>query len=204
MRSVSTQAFRNVRIPLSLLAAGIGLALTAAPADAATTKKKEPAAKPAAARQCGPTEDEMALHIRALKEEMMVGALSCNTREGYGTFVRQFEPQLVASGKRMTAVFVRQYGKGGVREVDTFTTKLANEAMKRHMEKGTDVFCADQKKLYDEVLALRGEQLHRYALTRPVTVVTPLQASVPCTTSATATPGAVTPINASVSTAAKQ
>lgn len=194
---MSTQASRSARIPTSLFLAGIALALVAGPATAATTKKKEPAAKPAAAKQCGPTDDEMALHVRALKEEMMVGALSCNSRDGYGTFVRQFEKELVSSGKRMTAVFVRQYGKSGVREVDTFTTKLANDAMRRHMEKGTDVFCADQKKLYDEVLALRGEQLDRYALTRPVTISTPVKASVPCTSSAN-----TAPMNATVTTVA--
>lgn len=158
----------------------------AAPALAASSKSKS--ARPAAApKECVPSPEEAALHVRALKEEMMVGALSCDSRIGYGEFVRKFEKQLTTSGRRMQSVFK---GHGGVSAMDAFNTRLANEAMRQHMEKGTPVFCADSKKLYDEVLALRGDALTDYALKRPIPIATPIRPNCPAPKSAEATPPA--------------
>lgn len=144
----------------------------ASPAFAATSKST----KPPATKECVPSPEEAALHVRALKEEMMVGALSCDSRTGYGDFVRKFEKQLTTSGKRMQTAFKSH---GGISAMDKFNTRLANEAMRQHMEKGTPVFCADSKKLYDEVLALRGDALTEYALKRPIPIATPLRPSCP-------------------------
>jgi hypothetical protein len=156
----------------------------AGPAVAATSKSKsaKPAA-PAATKECKPSAEEAALHVRALKEEMMVGALSCDSRIGYGEFVRKFEKQLVTSGKRMQTAFK---GHGGVSEMDRFNTKLANEAMRQHMEKGTPIFCADSKKLYDEVLALHGDALIDYAQKRPMPIASPIRPSCPVAKTASA------------------
>ncbi|MDB5367287.1 MAG: hypothetical protein JWM77_3214, partial [Rhodospirillales bacterium] len=105
-----------------------------------------------------------------------VVARSCDSRTGYGDFVRKFEKQLTTSGKRMQTAFKSH---GGINAMDKFNTRLANEAMRQHMEKGTPVFCADSKKLYDEVLALRGDALTEYALKRPIPIATPLRPSCP-------------------------
>ncbi|GIL40344.1 hypothetical protein TMPK1_25810 [Rhodospirillales bacterium TMPK1] len=156
----------------------------AGPAVAATSKSAKPAA-PAAAKECKPSAEEVAIHVRALKEEMMVGALSCDSRIGYGEFVRKFEKQLTTSGKHMQSAFK---GHGGVSEMDRFNTKLANEAMRQHMEKGTPVFCADSKKLYDEVLALNGDALIDYAQKRPVPIASPIRSNCPVPKTASAAP----------------
>lgn len=156
----------------------------ASPAFAATSKSAKPAA-PAAPKECRPSPEEEALHLRALKEEMMVGALSCDSRIGYSEFVRKFEKQLKVSGARMRAAFKNH---GGESEMDRFNTKLANEAMRQHMEKGTPVFCADSKKLYDDVLALNGDALFDYAQKRPIPIVSPLRPSCPVAKTAAAEP----------------
>ncbi len=145
------------------------------PAIAATSKSAKLAA-PAAPKECQQSPEEAALHVRALKEEMMVGALSCDTRIGYSEFVRKFEKQLKTSGDRMKVAFK---GYGGINEMDRLNTKLANEAMRQHMEKGTPVFCADAKKLYDEVRAANGDALIGYAQKRPMPVATPMRPSCP-------------------------
>jgi hypothetical protein len=166
-----------------ILAACIAAAV-AAPAIAAPAKKKQ--AMPAAPKECRPSADEAALHVRALKEEMMVGALSCDSRAGYNAFVRKFEKELNASGNRMKAVF---RSRGGTREMDIFNTKLANEAMRQHMEKGTPVFCADSKKLFEEVLALPTNQLPDYAVKRPFPITLPVKQSCPAPRTTSASTG---------------
>jgi hypothetical protein len=154
----------------------------ASPAIAATSKTAKPAAT-SATKECRPSPEEEALHVRALKEEMMVGALSCDSRIGYSEFVRKFEKQLKVSGARMKALFK---GHGGEPEMDRFNTKLANEAMRQHMEKGTPVFCADSKKLYDEVLALNGDALVDYAQKRPIPIASPIRPKCPTPKTASA------------------
>ncbi|MDB5366772.1 MAG: hypothetical protein JWM77_2699, partial [Rhodospirillales bacterium] len=71
----------------------------ASPAFAATSKSTKPPTTKE--KECVPSPEEAALHVRALKEEMMVGALSCDSRTGYGEFVHKFEKQLTTSGRRM-------------------------------------------------------------------------------------------------------
>jgi hypothetical protein len=185
---LSVRRFR----PWILAACVVGAA--AAPAVAATSKSTKSKPAPAASKECRPSAEEAALHVRALKEEMMVGALSCDTRAGYNEFVNKFEKVLTSSGQRMKAVFRT---RGGTREMDSFNTKLANEAMRQHMEKGTPVFCADSKKLYDEVLALPTSQLSDYALKRPFPIASPLKPSCPTpprtATTQTGTTGSSTP-----------
>lgn len=163
------------------VAAACVAGVLAGPAFAATSRKSAKPAPAPASKECRPSPEETALHVRALKEEMMVGALSCDSRIGYNEFVRKFEPQLKTSGARMKAAF---RSHGGESEMDRFNTKLANEAMRQHMEKGTPVFCADSKKLYDEVLALHGDALNDYALKRPVPIASPVRPSCPTKTAA--------------------
>lgn len=154
------------------------------PAVAATSKStKHSAPTHSAPKECRPSAEEVALHVRALKEEMMVGALSCDSRIGYGEFVRKFERQLKTSADRMRSAF---RSHGGTTAMDQFNTKLANEAMRQHMEKGTPVFCADSKKLYDEVLALNGDALVEYAQKRPIPIATPIRPTCPAPKSVSA------------------
>lgn len=72
-----------------------------------------------------PTDPHPVIAIRGLQARLMVAALSCGLRDGYGAFVTRFSNQLAANAD---ALAVRFRGRGGRKAIDSLVTRLANAA----------------------------------------------------------------------------
>lgn len=106
----------------------------------------------AAAAPCAALPDRGALQVRMLQTELMVAALSCNQRDNYNAFVKRFQPELVSQGQRLQRFFKREYGAGATRSLNSFITRIANEASRRSMAQGGG-YCQTAAALYQDAKA---------------------------------------------------
>ncbi len=99
----------------------------------------------------GPAE-RAALELRLMQTELMVAALSCNARASYNTFVTRYQQTLVAGGRTLRSMFRAVHGRNATRRLDSFITRVANEASRRSLR---DVagFCSRNR---DAFAALNG------------------------------------------------
>ncbi|MBB4287287.1 hypothetical protein [Roseospira goensis] len=117
-----------------LLLAGVLAALVLTPAAARAWEPGAPgptihirsAPSPPQRPQCqGGGQPPPVIAIRALQTRLMVAALSCGARAGYGAFVTRFSNQLAANAD---ALSVRYRHRGGRAAIDSLVTRLANAA----------------------------------------------------------------------------
>jgi hypothetical protein len=109
-----------------------------------------------------------AAHVRVLQTDLQVAALECANVEGhsytneYNTFIARMSDMLVIEAKRLKAHFQRAFGGASGRELDTFVTKVANDASGRSMQ--DMAFCANSASLFQNALAIEKPQLEQAAL----------------------------------------
>lgn len=129
-------------------------ALFGAAALAALSVASPSSAQPLNARE------QAALDVRYLQTELMVAALSCGRTEYhtyYNNFVSKFGNSLKRHSNVMKAYFTREYGAQGGKQLDTYVTRLANEASLRSMQQAS--FCQDSKALFERVAATDAPSL---------------------------------------------
>lgn len=108
--------------------------------------------------------EQQALDVRYLQTELMVAALSCGRAEFhqyYNTFVSKFGNSLKRHSNVMKTYFNREYGAQGSKQLDTYVTRLANEASLRSMQQAT--FCQDSSALFERVAALDAPSLEGFS-----------------------------------------
>lgn len=108
--------------------------------------------------------EQAALDVRFLQTELMVAALSCGRsdfHQSYNAFVTKFGPALKLHGSALKAYFSRQYGSQGVSKLDSFATKLANEASLRSMQQAN--FCHDSGMLMQRAVELHPTSLESFS-----------------------------------------
>jgi hypothetical protein len=97
-----------------------------------------PATAMAKEMACASDEEARGFILRHLQSQLMVAALSCNQKEAYNTFVRNFVVDLSAGGRALIAYFNRV--GGGTPALNKHVTDLANAAgLSRASDPG---FCA--------------------------------------------------------------
>jgi hypothetical protein len=107
-----------------------------------------------AAAACLKPYEGTAINIAGLKSQLMVTALSCDTRDRYNDFVLTFRPTLQREDTALNSYFLHHYGRSWRSEHDDYITQLANMQSEAGIREGTQ-FCQDNVGLFDEVLALR-------------------------------------------------
>jgi len=124
---------------------------------------------PALARaECYTEQEWQAAHVRILQTELNVAQLTCSNVPDhsfdaqYGTFVSRFGDRLKAAATVLKAHFKRVYGGGSETQLDSFVTRVANEASDRSMASTTP--CADAAPLFDKVLATDSAGFYQLAL----------------------------------------
>jgi hypothetical protein len=109
-----------------------------------------------------------AINIAGLKSQLMVTALSCDTRDRYNDFVLTFRPTLQSEDTALNSYFRRHYGRSWRSEHDDYITQLANVQSEAGIREGT-LFCRENVGLFDEVLALRtSKELMQFANDKPM------------------------------------
>ena len=76
--------------------------------------------------ECLPPQERAAVQVAALRSELMVLATGCHDDDGYNTFIRKFQAELLSNEKTIGAIFQHKYGRRGQQQHDQFTTDLAN------------------------------------------------------------------------------
>jgi hypothetical protein len=133
--------------------------------------------------QCLAPQEREALHVAALRSELMVLATGCHRDDSYNAFIRKYQPDLVSNEKAIGDIFKRTYGKRAQQQHDQFTTELANSESSAGMHLGSD-FCERNGLIFPEVMALRSPaELASYAagkdLVPATTAVCPEVAKAP-------------------------
>ena len=108
--------------------------------------------------------EQTAFDVRFLQTEFMVAALSCGRPDYqayYNTFVTRFGAPLKRHADVLKSHFTREYGKQGLNRLDSFATKLANEASLRSMQQVT--FCQDTGLVMERVAALDAASLDSFS-----------------------------------------
>jgi hypothetical protein len=108
-----------------------------------------------ASATCLKSYEGTAINIAGLKSQLMVTALSCDTRDRYNDFVMTFRPTLQREDTALNSYFLHHYGRSWRSEHDDYITQLANMQSEAGIREGTQ-FCQDNVGLFDEVLALRS------------------------------------------------
>lgn len=113
------------------------------------------AAAPAKAQSAMNAREQAAFDVRFVQTEFMVAALSCGRpdyQQYYNTFVTRFGTPLKRHADVLKAHFAREYGKQGMSKLDSYATRLANEASLRSMQQVT--FCQDTGLVLERVAGL--------------------------------------------------
>jgi hypothetical protein len=108
--------------------------------------------------------EQAAFDVRFLQTEFMVATLSCGRPEferHYNLFVARFGAPLKRHGDVLKAHFAREYGKQGLNKLDSFATKLANEASLRSMQQVT--FCQDTGLVMERIAAVEPASLDNFS-----------------------------------------
>ena len=117
----------------------------------------------AAAAACASSRDMAALNTRVLQTELMVAALTCGHRENYNSFATQFQQTLVKHGKNLRAMFRRTYGGLANKKLNSFVTRLANDASQRSMTLRQG-YCEFAEKLFVEAIDTPSRDFDRLLL----------------------------------------
>ncbi|WP_284945778.1 hypothetical protein [Acidisoma cladoniae] len=109
-----------------------------------------------------------ALNMAGLKSQLMVTALSCDTRDRYNDFVMTFRPTLMRQDSALNSYFLHHYGRGWRSEHDDYITQLANVQSENGIKQGT-LFCQQNVGLFNQVLSLKtAQQLTDFADGQPM------------------------------------
>lgn len=108
-------------------------------------------ATPAAAEMCARDGDMPALQTRVLQTDLMVAALTCDERARYNAFVGKHRAELVVRGHELKGLFNRAYGPRALANLDSFVTRLANEASLNTVAARTS-YCTDAVATFTAVL----------------------------------------------------
>ena len=120
----------------------------------------------ARAERCAGPDEQEALAMRVLQSDLMVAALNCPARVGYNAFVERHRHNLGAHARVLSRFFTRLHGGGGDAHLNSFITRMANQASERSIAMG-DRFCAWAGGLFVEVQKVRSEELGRLAVRQP-------------------------------------
>jgi hypothetical protein len=122
----------------------------------------------AASAACLKMNEGTAINMAGLKSQLMVTALSCDTRDRYNSFVLAFRPTLQAQDTALTAYFSHHYRKGAQARHDAYITQLANVQSEAGIKQGT-LFCQQNVGLFNQVLEFKtSAQLQDFANNAPL------------------------------------
>jgi hypothetical protein len=103
---------------------------------------------------CATSEEMDALNARVLQSDLMVAALSCGQQKNYNLFVSHFKDELAHSGKKLREYFHRNYPHTSEASLNSFVTRLANNASHHALENSHKAYCSHSSELFSSTLAV--------------------------------------------------
>ena len=135
--------------------AALALSLLAGPASAAAL--------------CARPQDMTALRAAALRQELMVAALTCHAVADFNLFVTTYREELLKSDRDLKEFFLRQDASKAEDAYNAYKTRLANVSSLRSLH--DPQFCRSAKVSFDVALKRKGA-LEELASVRPSPVAT--------------------------------
>ena len=150
---VRTSALKKTVLAATALALSTSTALAACP----TAGKVEPV------KASNFSSVDRAHAMRILQSEMMVAGLSCGAKPQYNAFATKYKTVLTKNGDRLKKHYYAEYGaSAGFKKLNTFVTRLANEASVRIAMSGPG-YCQKALQRFDLLLASPIETLEQYS-----------------------------------------
>lgn len=117
------------------------------------------------AEVCSTQSDSAVLTTRVLQAELMVAALSCGQKDVYANFVDRFSDTLIDNGASLRAYFKSHYGEKARGALNSFVTRLANQASGRSVR--TQNYCNGAARKFAAVMKLDGDAIRAFAIRQP-------------------------------------
>lgn len=115
----------------------------------------------AQAADCSKSQDGATMAVRELQSYLMVAGLSCGQSTQYNQFVNRFSGDLKANGTSLINYFSRQYGGAGKNQLNTYVTRLANDASRASMG-DRQGFCREASTVFQILQGTSPGQLASY------------------------------------------
>jgi hypothetical protein len=111
---------------------------------------------------------QQAFNVIGLKSALMVAALTCGQQDKYDTFMRSFQPHILAAQRTVDDYFRKTSGRmSGQKLEDAYVTQLANNQAIAGMAQG-GAFCLNNNAEFQAVLALKTPvELDRFVTNLP-------------------------------------
>jgi len=123
--------------------------------------------------------------MRMLQSEMMVAGLSCGAKSQYNAFATKYKKTLITNGDRLKKHYYAEYGaSAGFKKLNTFVTRLANEASIRIAMSGPG-YCQIAMERFQTLQAAPTEALEQYSSAYAVALGMELMSPVVVQASAT-------------------
>jgi hypothetical protein len=94
--------------------------------------------------------ERASLEMRLMQSELMVAALACSSSANYNAFVTQYKNELTAYGKTMQDLFKRVHGGNAFSQINSFVTRVANEASLKMAQNSH--FCEEAAQTFQTLL----------------------------------------------------
>ena len=117
------------------------------------------------AENCSTRSELTVLTTRVLQAELMVAALSCGQQDVYANFVNKFSDMLISNGASLRAYFKTHYPANAGPALNSFVTRLANQASGRSVT--TQDYCSGAAGKFAAVMELDGQAIMAFAQRQP-------------------------------------
>jgi hypothetical protein len=98
--------------------------------------------------------ERASLEMRVMQSELMVAALSCASADSYNAFVTRYKSELTEYGKTMQDLFKRVHGGNAFNQINSFVTRVANEASLKMIQ--NTHFCEEANATFQGLLQGAG------------------------------------------------
>ncbi|MCD6075778.1 MAG: hypothetical protein K0Q70_2661 [Rhodospirillales bacterium] len=94
--------------------------------------------------------ERASLEMRVMQSELMVAALACSSSANYNAFVTRYKNELTNYGKTMQDLFKRVHGGNAFSQINSFVTRVANEASLKMAQNSH--FCEEAGQMFQTLL----------------------------------------------------
>ena len=94
--------------------------------------------------------ERASLEMRVMQSELMVAALACSSSANYNAFVTRYKSELTNYGKTMQDLFKRGHGGNAFSQINSFVTRVANEASLKMAQNSH--FCDEASQMFQTLL----------------------------------------------------
>lgn len=125
-------------------------------------------------RHCARDEEQSAIEVAEVQQELMVAALTCHNVQEFNAFQVGYLKDLRISDRRLMDMFRRVDGRRGEAEYHAFKTRLANDSSIRSIH-DNPAFCAEAKQIFAQAAVPNPPRLNEFVASVPLHDAAPIE-----------------------------